>query len=85
MDRREERREPCEAVVREGRDEVVEVAGEADIRMPESSVWGREGEDTVARIGPVLGCVTSGTKDKRLYVSTLSLSGSYEVSLRSCQ
>ena len=60
MDRREEPREPCEAVVREARDEVEEAAGEADIRILETTMWGREAEVGVARTDPVLDCVTSG-------------------------
>ena len=59
MDRREEPREPCEAVVREARPEVEEGTGEADIRTLENTVWGTEGA-TMARTGPVLVCVTSG-------------------------
>ena len=71
---------------REGRDEVVEVVGEEDIRMLETTMWGTEGEVTVARIGPVLDCVTSGNVWKtNSVVSTSSLSGSYEVNLRSCR
>ena len=60
MDRREERREPCEAVGRVGRGEVGEEAGEVDIRTLETTVWGREEEDIVVRIGPVLGSASSG-------------------------
>ena len=71
---------------REGRDEVVEVVGAEDIRMLETTMWGTEGEVTVARIGPVLDCVTSGNVWKtNSVVSTSSLSGSYEVNLRSCR
>ena len=73
-------------MVREGRDEVVEVVGAEDIRMLETTMWGTEGEVTVARIGPVLDCVTSGNVWKtNSVVSTSSLSGSYEVNLRSCR
>ena len=54
MDRREERREPCEAVGRVGRGEVEEAAGEVDIRTLGTTVWGREVEDIVVRIDHVL-------------------------------
>ena len=70
MDRREEPREPCEAVVREGRVEVEEAAGGADIRTLETTVWGIEGEDTVVRTDPVLDSVTSGISQRCTLQST---------------
>ena len=73
VDRKEEPREPCEAVGRAARDEVEEAAGEVDIRMLETTMWGREAEVTVARIGPALASVTSGwviSHSHTLHVST---------------
>ena len=78
MDRREERRAPCEAVGRVGRGEVEEAVGEVDIRTLGTTVWGREEEDIVVRIGPVVGVcfLRSFSIFQRQICSILSLSGS---------